>query len=255
MGTTFRRQAGDRGPGWSRSSRRPGLPRTTTALVLSVLCAACGSAASSPVLPSAAVATSTPLPSRADPSGKPTAPAPSPTAPIGYGAVLTDLRAPGTLTTTTGAAITPDLMKPLWNIAASVNPFAGTIKKLPKVTHLEGSEVLDIKLPTVWDARLVLALNDDGTVRAAAVTTPSGGLDMGVQSPYIIVDVIYDNLVVALTGDREGAVHDDLGLGAALDDGSVRVDVDRAATSPPYRFRFVTTPDKGDWFIATAEHP
>lgn len=222
-------------------------------------CGALDAPGDAPPRSGAPVATQAPATPTATPRITP--PAPTPTdvpQPTAYAAVLADFDAPGTLITDTAApiAMTPELIEALWNIRAAVNPFAGTITELPEPrTDANGRRIIDSVLPIIWQARLVLVLNADGTVRAAAVTTPSGGLDMGEMSPYSVVDLIYVNLAVALTSDVSTNVLDDLGLGASADTGALRVDVDRTTTSGPLRFHFVTTPEQGDWFIATAAQP
>jgi hypothetical protein len=151
--------------------------------------------------------------------------------------------------------IDPELLVNLWNIRAGINLFAGQIGKLPKPTHdPDGRKVVSIPVGDLPGARLVMVLGTDGMVRAAAIQTNSGGYDQGEMSRYVIVDMLDENLAVALTGDTTDSVMQTLGLGSG-GDSAPRINVSRTTILAPYDFRLITTPDQGDWFIVTATSP
>lgn len=244
----------------THGGRRHDAPaRLVLLTTLGFLAAACGSPSISVTVPPASLAAT--ATAGAPESARTSSLIPSPTATLspspsrtGLAAVGVELDRQGTLMTSTSypVAITPDLLRGLWNVAgASIPMLVGTIKKFSK-PHLDAAgRTTTLAKVGFGDSDLTCILNGDGTISAVAIKTPTGG--EGGTSLYLTVDLVYGNLVRALGGD-DSSVLAGLRIGAQNDVDTDRLGVDRSLSLARYRYRLIGTAT-GDWFIVTPADP
>ncbi|HYN69322.1 MAG TPA: hypothetical protein VEX41_03830 [Candidatus Eisenbacteria bacterium] len=98
---------------------------------------------------------------------------------------------------------------------------------------------------------LVGILNEDGTIRALAVTNPPGGDGAASGPSYLLATLVQTLLVEVLTLEQEAM--DRLGLTDRIS--TTRAGLDTTYSTPDYQFHFVSTADNGDWLVVTAIKP